>query len=189
MITLALAGLLILAVGAVAGLLIAMTYPGLGGQQPPPQNAAPAGQLVPGVQPGTTAFFSQLRAGNTVINSSGMFVYATSPAADELVASITASGGTDPYGNSVLAGIVSYDPSTFLGALACQLNDAAVLFYVATTEAGPWTEVSGVSSSPPDQLSFITEAGASGGNIPVSSSGFTTVAQVVAGLISAGVFD
>jgi hypothetical protein len=51
-----------------------MTYPGLGGQQPPPQNAAPAGQLVPGIQPGTTGVIVASRV-IVIGETGGIFLY------------------------------------------------------------------------------------------------------------------
>jgi len=90
-----------------------MTYPGLGGQQAPPQNASPAGQLVPGVQPGVSNF---IVLAHTVIVFGptgamvGVFVYAagTTPGAgNQPIASIT-NQTTDPYGNTVETGVAAY---------------------------------------------------------------------------------
>ena len=93
-----------------------MTYPGLGGQQAPPQNAAPAGQLVPGVQPGVTG---QIVATRVVIIGSGgeLFVYSPTRAAGNLIASIAGAAGTDPLGNHFLAGVASY-ASAFAGCFS-----------------------------------------------------------------------
>lgn len=49
-----------------------------------------------------------------VQTQAGEFYYAGSPAKGNLVASIAAAAGTDPYGNAYSAGIVSYDPLSFL---------------------------------------------------------------------------
>ena len=102
---LAAVGSLALGVGALAGWLV-MTYPGLGGQQPPPQNASPAGQLVPGVTPGVTGRI----VANLVIvagtgPNTGLFVYNGTPAAGNLpVFAVVAPGVTaDPLGNPVSA--------------------------------------------------------------------------------------
>ena len=81
-----------------------MTYPGLGGQQPPPQNAAPAQQLVPGVQPGATG---QVVASRVIIIGTGgeLLVYTPTAAAGNLLVSIAGSAGTDSFGNSYPAGL------------------------------------------------------------------------------------
>jgi hypothetical protein len=67
------------------------------------------------------------QAGNTIINSSGDFVYSAAPAAGDLVASIAGASGTDPYTNAYLAGIVSY------GAIT---NQAAAFNGTYAVEAG-----------------------------------------------------
>lgn len=48
--------------------------------------------------------------GTSSNGSVGLFVYSGTPAAGNLVASITSSAGTDPYTNAYLSGITSYDP-------------------------------------------------------------------------------
>jgi hypothetical protein len=84
-----------------------MTYPGLGGQQEPPQNASPAGQLVPGVQPGVTG---QIVASRVIIVGAGgeLLVYNPSAGAGNLVVSITGQATTDPFGNQVRQGVADY---------------------------------------------------------------------------------
>ena len=81
-----------------------MTYPGLGGQQPPPQNAAPAAPLVPGVQPGTS---SQVVASRVIIIGTGgeLLVYSPTAGAGNLLLSVAGSAGTDSFGNSFPAGL------------------------------------------------------------------------------------
>lgn len=112
-----------------------MTVPGLGGQQPPPQNAAPSAQLVPGVQPGTTQVFTQIRAGNTIINASGVFTYSGTPAAGNLVTSQAPSSTTeDPFGNQVLGGGVG----SYGAGFASVLIGGASAFYTGSL-AGGWT--------------------------------------------------
>ena len=84
-----------------------MTYPGLGGQQPPPQNSSPAGQLVPGVQPGVTG---QIVASRVVIigSAGGLFVYSPTPGLGNLVASVSGHAGTDPFGNAYPEGFAAF---------------------------------------------------------------------------------
>jgi hypothetical protein len=105
--TLLVLGIMMLAVGALAGWLIGMTYPGMGGQQPPPQNSSPAGQLVPGVQPGTTGIIIANRV--IIAGASGeLLVYAPSAGAGNLLASISGQATTDSFSNTVEEGIASY---------------------------------------------------------------------------------
>lgn len=119
-----------------------MTYPGLGGQQPPPQNAAPAAQLVPGVQPGTTAVFTQLRAGNTIINSTGVFTYSGTPAAGNLIASQAPSSGTDSFGNNYLQGVASYGPATAI------VMDGGFLEFYTGSRLGGWSTAAEIATDP-----------------------------------------
>lgn len=51
------------------------------------------------------------QAGNTVINSSGTFVYSGPPALGNLIYSIAPAAGTDPYGNAYQAGATAYGTS------------------------------------------------------------------------------
>jgi len=82
-----------------------MVDAGLGGLQPPPINA-PAGSEQPvGVQPGSV---NVLRVRVLIVTGgagSGVFVYSPSPGPGNLVASLTAIGGTDPFGNAYGAGL------------------------------------------------------------------------------------
>jgi hypothetical protein len=47
-------------------------------------------------------------------DGSGIFVYSPSPGAGNLIASIAAQAGTDPYGNPYQAGITSYNGSAYI---------------------------------------------------------------------------
>jgi hypothetical protein len=85
------------------------------------------------------------QAGNrTVINQFGEFIYNGLPAANNLVASFAPVGGTDPKGNVYLPDIVNY---AFTGGQyqATQLANGVINFYVAATEAGPWTSLGTLS--------------------------------------------
>ena len=122
--------------GWLAGML-AMTVPGLGGQQPPPQNSAPAGQLTPGVQPGVSG---QIIARRVIIAGSGgeLFVYdSTPPAAGNLILSISGvvGGGTDPFGNHYVFGLGVYDN---VGGYFSQYGAGFATFGTGSLSAG-WT--------------------------------------------------
>lgn len=101
------------------------------GRQPIPMNAPPAQPLSIGVQPGTS---NVVRARLVVIFGSGantgLFVYSPTPAAGNLIYSITATAGTDPYGNAYLQGATSYTaPGSVpeLGPYIQQINANLVL--------------------------------------------------------------
>jgi hypothetical protein len=49
-----------------------------------------------------------LFAGNTIIDQNGIFVYSSTPALGNLIASIAPTAGTDDFGNSVLQGMTEY---------------------------------------------------------------------------------
>jgi hypothetical protein len=79
------------------------------------------------VSPGNSAGIFR---GRLVIVSgpgSGVFVYSPKPGAGNLVASISAAAGLDPYGNSVSPGFTVYSGGTFaqLNSGALEMGDAA----------------------------------------------------------------
>lgn len=181
----------------------AFTVPGLGGQNPAPQNA-PAGLApVPGVQPGAP---NLIRARKVVIGGTGagtgLFIYSGIPAAGNLVGTGNAlpfgASVTDPYGNAYLGGYTSYAPGS--PYTAASVNGAAVNFYKATTYAGPWTvigqiEVSGTillleTFTGIQGIINVPQGAVSG--FPISSSAalatvITDVNALYSALVSAGV--
>lgn len=131
-------GLVLMLAGAAIGLAVrflVMTFPGMGGQQAPPQNATPAAQLLPGVQPGQTAVFTSLRAGNTIVNNAGLFIYSGPPAAGNLILSVsgTVGGGTDGFGNHYVFGVGVYDNS---GDFFTQEGAGFITYGTGTLAAG-----------------------------------------------------
>lgn len=70
---------------------------------------------------------------------SGFFAYDPAPGTGNLIASIAAAAGTDPYGNAYLEGVATYLPG--LGT-AVAMNGAFLNFYLepGDTGAGPWTQ-------------------------------------------------
>jgi len=129
-----------------------VTYPGLGGQQPPPQNASPAAQLVPGVQPGTTG---QVVASRVIIIGSGgeLLVYSPTQGAGNLIASIAGTTGTDPFGNNFLSGTASYG-----SAFAASLLGGAVQYYTGSL-AGGWTATAIIEADSLGNLLIAAGAG------------------------------
>src|SRR6185437_9077438 len=88
-----------------------------------------------------------LRAGNTIINPSGIFSYSPSPGAGNLVSSEGATAaGTDQYGNAYLPGQVSYTNAGLFWS-AQQTDGATLTWYQASSEAGPWTAESSIGFS------------------------------------------
>ena len=151
-----------------------MTYPGLGGQQPPPQNSSPAGQLVPGVQPGVTG---QIVASRVVIigSAGGLFVYSPSAGAGNLVASVSGQAGTDPFGNVYPEGFAAY--VTITDKLVVQIGEGS---FGGTPAAGLFTHD---QTSPANDDPFIGAVGAgSSGTSAVLWSGLSTALANGAGI-------
>lgn len=72
-------------------------------------------------QDGSAEFNNIVIRGGTVVGGTALY-YNGTPALGNLVASISAAAGTDPYGNAYVAGIASYAP----GSLLSQLNSGTV---------------------------------------------------------------
>jgi hypothetical protein len=90
------------------------------------------------------------QAGNTIINSSGEFVYSPSPGLGNLISSVAGAAGTDQYGNAYLAGTTGY--FQFGGAYyATQVGTSQQLgFYTAASGAGPWSLLASVGTQGSD---------------------------------------
>ena len=61
--------------------------------------------------------------------NSGLFVYSPIPATGNLVASIAAAAGTDPYGNAYLAGICDYSGTLYAQLLGAAFNAGLTTSY------------------------------------------------------------
>jgi hypothetical protein len=131
----------------------------------------------------------------------GIFVYSPTPAAGNLVASITAAAGTDPYGNAYKAGITSYDNtfggitelngalfSLFSGVnLKIVLNAAGAFFYSPAGGAGNLI-ASIAPASGTDSFGNAYVQGSAGyvtiaGNRYVTTIGHTTLGSFAGGLV------
>ena len=167
-----------------------MTYPGLGGQQPPPQNASPAGQLTPGVTPGVSG---QVVATRVIIIGSGgeLLVYSPTAAAGNLVASVAGAAGTDSFGNSFPEGIAAYvtvsgdtyyiqlGQGSFFGTPAGGIfihdqtsppaNDPNVLGIATAAGGGSLLLSSGGGTQSGIQISDATASGTTAGQITLST--------------------
>lgn len=78
-----------------------------------------------------TQVVPQLQAGDTVINTAGIFTYSASPAAGNLILSSAPAAGTDPYGNQYLEGATTYGAGT-----ATQLDNGQLSLYTGSLAAG-----------------------------------------------------
>jgi hypothetical protein len=131
-----------------------MTYPGLGGQQPPPQNATPAGQLTPGVTPGVTGQIVATRV--IIVGANGeLLVYAPTAGAGNLVASVAGAAAVDPFGNNLVAGHASY-----AGNFATSLNAGFIQFYTGSL-AGGWSTTGSIAADTLGDLAILAAAGRS----------------------------
>jgi hypothetical protein len=116
------------------------------------------------------------RAGNTIINSAGMFIYSAAPALGTLASTVgVETAGTDSFGNAYLTGDTSYQNNgSFWSAVS--VSAGIVTWYMATTAAGPWTSEAGIGFSfngiTGGGLVLTAPAGISGAlSIPQSLSG------------------
>jgi hypothetical protein len=86
-----------------------------------------------------------------VMNSSGLFVYSGTPAANNLIASIAAAAGTDAYGNAYPSGIcaLNYAGATFVQLLNGALAAGGIVSGAAdTTNAAGFAYVLGGGGKP-----------------------------------------
>lgn len=95
---------------------------------------------------GLTLLGGSFTGTNYVINSSGTFFYSGTPAAGNLVATITPTSGTDTYGNAYLQGVTSYQPPGPF-ATATNLNGGLVSWFEAATQVGPYTNYADIGFS------------------------------------------
>jgi len=74
-----------------------------------------------------------------------LFVYSAAPGAGNLIASIAAQAGTDPYGNAFVSGETSYLPQGVIST-AISNQGAEIIFYTGPPNgAGPWTQQSTIT--------------------------------------------
>lgn len=101
---------------------------------------------------------SVVNAGDTVINSSGTFVYSGTPAAGNLIVSIAKTAGTDAFNNNYLGGgVTSYDNSLLIA-----LNHAGALIQWYSFTAQPsavFTAMGNITSNSAGMLNLSTGGG------------------------------
>jgi hypothetical protein len=94
-------------------------------------------------QDGSAEFNNVVIRGGEVIGGTQL-IYSGTPAANNLIYSVAASGGTDSVGNVYLAGETSYQNAGGGTYYALNVFNSQINWYSATSEAGPWTAGSGI---------------------------------------------
>jgi hypothetical protein len=118
------------------------------------------------------------QAGDTIINSKGVFVYAGVPGAGNLIASIAGAAGTDQFGNPYRAGTFSYDPADqavaglFDGQLLSGFTTDLLLGQIIS--GGGLMSMGGGENSPGDVPQSLTTYSVQAGGEP---SGFADLTQ------------
>jgi hypothetical protein len=97
--------------------------------------------------------------GTSTNGSTGLFVYSPTPAKGNLIASIAAAAGTDPYGNAYLQGTANYALVSGTTFIADALLGGQVQWWQSTTgEAGPYTEQFAIGAAGSTNQDFTTTA-------------------------------
>lgn len=92
---------------------------------------------------GVTVSGGTITGPDYIINSQGAFFYSGTPAAGNLIASITSAAGTDAFGNAYLDEVTAYfqgSPSD-----AVQMRAGGISYYQAAGFAGPWSTIGTIS--------------------------------------------
>jgi hypothetical protein len=111
-------------------------------------------------QDGSAEFNNVAIRGGLIEGAPGLY-YSGTPAANNLVASVSATAFTDQFGNFVLAGEATYHFTSVgpSGSLAISVNDGAVTWWAATTGTlGPWTQTTQLQALNVVPGLFITAA-------------------------------
>lgn len=111
-----------------------------------PVNAPGAALPTPGIQPGSLQVITATRV---IIygTGGGLYVYSGTPAAGNLIASIQANAGLDPYGlNNCVAGIATYSSLT-PGYLAIRMQGAIVEWLYSSSYAGSYTALGAIGAT------------------------------------------
>lgn len=94
-------------------------------------------------------------AGDTIINQNGLFIYSAAPAAGDLVFSLAATAGTDPFGNAYLGGAAAY-----AGTSAITVNAGVINWWTGPAGgAGPWTDQIDFGVAIPGAISLFGASG------------------------------
>jgi hypothetical protein len=98
-------------------------------------------------QNGNAEFNNVTIRGGQVIGGTALY-YSGTPAANNLVASVSGVAGTDPFGNDYLAGEASYHFTAAGGSSrAVAVSDSGITWYTAASGTlGPWVAGSSITS-------------------------------------------
>lgn len=97
-------------------------------------------------QDGSAEFNNLVIRNGQIISGSALFYSTSPPAANTMIASVSANGGTDSKGNVYIQGVFNYvNNGAFYQATGIQ--NGAIQFYSAPSEAGPWTPVNSINIS------------------------------------------
>lgn len=112
---------------------------------------------------------------NFIINSTGAFFYNGTPAAGNLILSISASATTDTFGNTVFQGLTTLFHSGGSVYFAMQCVGGGFEVWASTAgESGPWTETFDISA-----LTSTSIFDQTGGGMTIDST--STIAIAVSG--------
>lgn len=115
----------------------------------------PEGGLVPGSRSGVLIARKVIIIGTT----GGLFVYSPTAALGNLVASIAAQDGTDPYGQPYLHGITSYQITGHISGLAVNMHNGIITYWSSAGEGSPWSAGAATSGDAAGDLVFTPLAG------------------------------
>lgn len=105
-----------------------------------------SGTVVAGIVDGTTISAATFEGTNWIENPNGSFLYSGTPAAGNLVASVSPFTGVDSFGNNYIHGLVSYTPGPST-VQAVQIYNSQAVFWAASvgmTSTSPvWWQQSG----------------------------------------------
>lgn len=109
---------------------------------------------------------------------SGVFVYSPHPGNGNLISTITAAPGTDPFGNAYLAGLTDYKQITPTNFQASQQSGAATSFWKAASAGGPWSLVFTIAMQP-DEVGVAFLSAVNGNEVVMGEA--AAALQVTAG--------
>src|SRR6266851_6720220 len=134
---------------------------------------------------GSAEFNNIVIRNGQIVSGTALYYSGTGlPAANTLVASISAAAGTDTPNNAYLAGVTQYS-AVGGGYEAINFNSGLLSIYTAVTEAGPWTQQSTFQFDNANLLTRIF-GGANGGEIvlggipttPPTTIGYTSISAL-----------
>lgn len=125
-------------------------------------------------------FFQVIIAGGV---GSGLFVYSPAAGANTLTASIVATAGTDPYGNTVLAGEATYNLGSPWSATVVDGQGLTYYINTASGESGSWTQSGQLHFRSASSPQIVLPSGYTG-VIPATQSDSTTFTVTGTGLVA-----